>query len=324
MSSPPPESTDPPEADRSDDPGQTAPGTSEAALRRARQRLRRAERLLHLGIFTQRTLRWETPSARLVAKALRMMLRAIVELETPAPVADESDGALLARVTELNSERRWFRHSPEDDFGLIHRLAEGFDQDDFEPPRADQRRYRRSLRRLPRTFHEAIAQVQHRHRRLPAVRARRRRRLFLGLLLGGAVVGGLASYRYVQAQRCITGQYFAGRDHDQLVFERRDCAIDFDWDIGSPGSGVGADDFSVRWEGVLEIEEAGFYTFELRSDDGSRLVVDGKPVIDHWSDHGFAPLQGSIRLPAGRAPFRVEYYERDDLAAVRWSWRKDG
>jgi len=172
-------------------------------------------------------------------------------------------------------------------------------------------------------FQQTRARLIHERGRLPAVRARRRRRLVVGSLATLAVVAGLVGYQALRTRDCVTGQYFAGPDHDELVYQRRDCVIDFDWEMGPPGGDVPADDFSVRWEGELEIEADGLYTFELSSDDGSRLFIDGRLVIDHWSDHGFSPLQGSIRLSEGRQPFRVEYYDRDGLAAVRLSWRKD-
>lgn len=324
MSPPLPESTDPPDADESDDAAPAAARPSEATLRRARQRLRQGQRLLHLGIFAHRTLGSVTASAILVRKTLRIVLRVMVDVLSTATVDEDDWEALVDQALQLDREHRWLGDSFAERYATIHRWAEGFDRMDLGTTKADRRAYRRTVRRLPSLVHHALERVEWHRRRLPEVRRRRRRRWVVGLMTAAAILAALGTYPYVRAAHCITGQYFAGRSHERLVFERRDCAIDFDWGPGLPGEGLSADHFSVRWSGRLQIDSPGLYTFELSSDDGSRLFVAGQPVVDHWYDHGFSPLEGTIRLPAGLTPFRVEYYERDGLAAVRWSWRKDG
>jgi len=47
---------------------------------------------------------------------------------------------------------------------------------------------------------------------------------------------------------------------------------------GWPGIGV-KENFAARWSGQLLIAKSGRYTFELKSDDGSTLSLDGAPVI---------------------------------------------
>ncbi|MCO6357105.1 glycoside hydrolase family 3 N-terminal domain-containing protein [Roseivirga pacifica] len=65
------------------------------------------------------------------------------------------------------------------------------------------------------------------------------------------------------------------------VLQRVDEQVDFEWET-SPGEGVNADHFSIRWEGYLVPDE----TFEgwvgVSSDDGVRLSVDDVMVIDNW------------------------------------------
>jgi hypothetical protein len=43
------------------------------------------------------------------------------------------------------------------------------------------------------------------------------------------------------------------------------------------------DDFSVRWTRNLNFS-AGSYRFYAHVDDGVRLSIDGKPLIDEWHD----------------------------------------
>jgi len=64
----------------------------------------------------------------------------------------------------------------------------------------------------------------------------------------------------------------------------------------------------VVFEGELEITTAGAYTFSLASDDGSKLYVDGKTVVDNDGDHGVITKAGSVELQPGKHPIRVEWF----------------
>jgi len=327
MSPPETESTAPVEADESTPPVGTDPPPappSAEELARALDRLRRGQRLLYLGIFVARTVGSETASAVLIAKAVRMLLVAAVDALAPSAAPSDDVPALLEQVAKLDRDRRWSVLPIEQHHDLIQQLADGFAELDFEPSPADRRRFRQVVRRLPAAYQAALGRVKAEQRRLPAVRKRRRRRLLVGLLLVGVGASTFGVEAFRRQRNCITGQYFSGINHDRLVFERRDCAIDFDWDIGSPGGGMDADNFSVRWEGMLEIDSAGLYTFQLTSDDGSRLFINDKLIIDHWSEHGFSPKTSTIRLPEGETPFRVEFYERGGVAAIQLAWRPPG
>ena len=70
------------------------------------------------------------------------------------------------------------------------------------------------------------------------------------------------------------------------VLERLDATINFSWGTGSPASNIGSDTYSVRWEGNIEVPRSGGYTFYTNSDDGIRLWVNDKLMVDNWTDHG--------------------------------------
>jgi hypothetical protein len=82
------------------------------------------------------------------------------------------------------------------------------------------------------------------------------------------------------------GEYFDGTDFAVRKFFRTDAHVDFDWGTGAPpGTGLGADNFSVRWTGWVEAKASGVHSFVTNSDDGVRLWVNGALVIDNWTDH---------------------------------------
>ena len=118
------------------------------------------------------------------------------------------------------------------------------------------------------------------------------------------------------------GTYFSDRNLTTQAFQRQDAAINFNWGTGGPGTGVGADNFSVRWEGDWNFSTAGTYRFSTTSDDGSRIYVDNTLVVNHWSDHGATTLTGDIQLTAGTHRVRVEYYEAGGSASANVSWTR--
>jgi hypothetical protein len=111
------------------------------------------------------------------------------------------------------------------------------------------------------------------------------------------------------------GEYF---DNYQLrgepVLTREDETIDFDWGWGTPSPEVGRDNFSVRWTTRFSFP-AGRYCFTTTSDDGIRVSVGGRRVIDAWY-----PMRGTRRgcidLSAAAHEVRVEYFERLQAANV--------
>jgi mono/diheme cytochrome c family protein len=69
--------------------------------------------------------------------------------------------------------------------------------------------------------------------------------------------------------------------------------------------------FGIRFEGFLHIERAGDYRFHLGSDDGSRLFIDGKRIIDNDGLQAHTVRSGSAKLQAGMHPLRVDYFQAD-------------
>ncbi|MBN1135038.1 MAG: LPXTG cell wall anchor domain-containing protein [Anaerolineae bacterium] len=116
------------------------------------------------------------------------------------------------------------------------------------------------------------------------------------------------------------GSYYAVPDLSGLpVFQRDDENIDFKWGSGSPRPDLPADSFSVRWTRRLKFPQAGVYRFRASSDDGVRVWVGSKLVIDAWRD-GQGTYEGQTQLTAGETDVRVEYYEHVGNASIKLHW----
>lgn len=68
-----------------------------------------------------------------------------------------------------------------------------------------------------------------------------------------------------------------------------------------PATCVPEDNWSVRWTGRLTPPKTGLYALALRSDDGARLHLDGRLVVDLWGNHPPTLKTAEVELAAGRA-----------------------
>ncbi len=74
-------------------------------------------------------------------------------------------------------------------------------------------------------------------------------------------------------------------------------------------AGAREDFYGLIFTGYLEVPEKGLYRFTLNSDDGSRLFLGGKILIDNDGRHPEQEFSGLTRLNKGLVPLRVEYFE---------------
>jgi cytochrome c553 len=83
--------------------------------------------------------------------------------------------------------------------------------------------------------------------------------------------------------------------------------------------------FGFVYEGVLNVPQDGDYTFYLDTDDGSRLTVGGKKIVEKDSDGGQGnEMHGTIHLAAGRVPFRVDYFQGGGPFGLSFAWGGPG
>ena len=84
------------------------------------------------------------------------------------------------------------------------------------------------------------------------------------------------------------------------------------------------DRFGVRFDGFVRVDVPGEYTFFTRSDDGSRLWVDGRLVVSNTGFHGMDEEQGTILLEPGVHTIRVTMFEGTGDEGLEVHWRVPG
>ena len=58
--------------------------------------------------------------------------------------------------------------------------------------------------------------------------------------------------------------------------------------------------WSARWTGFIEAPATGEFTLHTFSNDGVRLWIDGKLVIEDWTDHGEKEDIAKVQFTAGK------------------------
>ncbi len=108
------------------------------------------------------------------------------------------------------------------------------------------------------------------------------------------------------------------------VLRRVDRRIDFGCnDDGFAGTRL-RDYFFVRWTGIIRVPRDGKYVFFTNSDDGSRLYVGDKLVVDNGGLHAMLEKAGEVELKTGDHPIRVDFFENDGGAGCMLSWDPPG
>lgn len=88
--------------------------------------------------------------------------------------------------------------------------------------------------------------------------------------------------------------------------------------------GKSADKFALRFTGSIAVPKSGKYTFFLTSDDGSRLYLDGKLLINNDGKHGMSEKKGTINLTAGTHDLIVTYFDNGGGDGLRFHWSGPG
>ncbi|MFF2425542.1 PA14 domain-containing protein [Streptomyces mirabilis] len=164
-------------------------------------------------------------------------------------------------------------------------------------------------------------------------RLRDRLALLLAAALGAA---GLASVPAAAddpvAVHGLKGDYYTQSapgafDFHELKATGFDPRLDFDDLEPRLRFATGQDnDVSVRWTGKLVPEKSGATTFSIIGDNGFRLWIDGRPVIDHWvDDWDREQTSEPIDLTAGHAyDFKLEYFEHYGGSNLHLRWTEPG
>jgi len=147
-------------------------------------------------------------------------------------------------------------------------------------------------------------------------------------LAGEAVVPVPASALTVNGtEPGLKAEYFNNQElRGPAATVRTDAQINFNWGRYNPTPQLTGNNFSVRWTGKLKAPESGKYQLGFTADDGARLYIDGKLLVDAWvanPNKGDKTVTTEIELEGGRSyDLRMEYFQnnRENVARLVWSY----
>ncbi len=119
-----------------------------------------------------------------------------------------------------------------------------------------------------------------------------------------------------------TGYYYNFLHSSAPILTRTDANINFSWGTGSPGPGVGTDNFSAVWQGNHYFS-GGNYRFLALTDDGVRIWVGGVLVIDGWKHQATTLYYRDYAPPQGTHLVQVEYFESGINANISVNWAQN-
>lgn len=120
----------------------------------------------------------------------------------------------------------------------------------------------------------------------------------------------------------LKAEYFTNPNLEgQPQIVRVDEQLNFLWGSGGPDPKIGKDNYSVRWTGKLIAPFSGNIKLGTVSDDGVRLYLNNKLIIDNWTNHA-AMFDGfDINLEEGKEyDIKIEFYEDAGDAVFKFGY----
>jgi alpha-L-fucosidase len=152
---------------------------------------------------------------------------------------------------------------------------------------------------------------------IPLLQQERLLQLGAWLKVNGEAIYGAESYSHPTEEK-------------DVELKRTDPNINFDWVRNSPGKPIIEDDFTATWTGLLKPLFTEEYRFETQADDGIRVYLDDKLVVDNWTAIATGTQgnkletgnsePGHIKLVANKLyKLKVDYYEtKQNASAFLW------
>lgn len=133
----------------------------------------------------------------------------------------------------------------------------------------------------------------------------------------------LFHYRKGTKKKGLKASYFNNIQlKGQPALERVDPEINFQWTLFSPDPDrINYDFYSARWTGKLIAPETETIEIGLKGNDGYRLYIDGKLLIDNWQKQSFRQITQAFSFEKNKEyDLRIEFYESAGNARFQFIW----
>lgn len=124
------------------------------------------------------------------------------------------------------------------------------------------------------------------------------------------------------SQSGLRGEYFNNNKLEGTPkVVRADPRIDFGWTLNSPAPSIPFDWYSARWTGTVSVPQTGVRRIGVEGNDGFRLWLDGRLLIDNWVKRSYGSRFADVRLhPGTKHSIKLEYFESTGNARLKLLW----
>ena len=120
----------------------------------------------------------------------------------------------------------------------------------------------------------------------------------------------------------VKAEYFSNMNLEGTPKVRHEKWVNYEPANQAPDPFLPGNPVSARWTGKLRPAVTGEYVMTFTSDDGARLYLDDKLLIDSWRGHAVRTDSAKVYLEAGRDyNLRAEYWDNRDYAIARLQWK---
>lgn len=105
------------------------------------------------------------------------------------------------------------------------------------------------------------------------------------------------------------------------VLTKIDDGVNFSWTLFTPSDKITQHFYSVKWNGLLKAPISGRYKIGLEGNDGFRLYLNGKLLIDNWQKQTYSSKLVDFTFEKDRLyDINVEFYEPVGNAHIKLIW----
>ncbi len=124
------------------------------------------------------------------------------------------------------------------------------------------------------------------------------------------------------AQRLVKAEYFIGENFEKKFATSYTEGISFHCDVNkAPLKGMPSEHYSIRWTAKILAPESGEISFMTTNDDGVRVFIDKKMIINAWGPHDHDSEKAVFTMQKGKVyEIQVDYYNgiREGEMALMW------
>ena len=147
------------------------------------------------------------------------------------------------------------------------------------------------------------------------------------ILLEESLIGANIEFKHINEEKIISGikyNYFIGIFTDVSALDvgkPKESGVMSGFNLEQPD---GVSEYGYIFSGYLFVPSTGTYTFYLESNDGGRLFINGKELINNDGLHGAKEESGKINLNKGYYPILVKYFQAGGGQKLIVSWQLAG